>query len=149
MNYELRKSDSLAYATGSFKQNLGEINLRWNEHIVKLGDLGPQIIGGINESIKGSKNEEIAIVVKSSLSEFLQILTRMDETNAEMVDLMIDMEGLDFPEEKWNELFFINTDEWKEELTAQKNFLDKIGRRLPKELIKEYRAFKERLEKYK
>ena len=97
MNYELRKSDSLAYATGSFKQNLGEINLRWNEHIVKLGDLGPQIIGGINESIEVSKNEEIATVVKSSLSEFLQILTKMDKTNADMVDLMIDMEGLDFP----------------------------------------------------
>ena len=97
MNYELRKSDSLAHATGSFKQNLGEINLRWNEHIVKLGNLGPQIIGGINESINVSKSEKTATVVKSSLSEFLQILTTMDKTNADMVDLMIDMEGLDFP----------------------------------------------------
>ncbi len=61
----------------------------------------------------------------------------------------MDMEGLDFPEEKWNELFFINTGEWKEELRAQKEFLDKFGRRLPKELIEECRAFKKRLEKYK
>ncbi|MEE9499995.1 MAG: phosphoenolpyruvate carboxykinase (GTP) [Candidatus Omnitrophota bacterium] len=60
----------------------------------------------------------------------------------------MDMEGLDFPEEKWNELFFINTGEWKEELTAQKKFLDKFGR-LPKELIEEYKAFKKRLEEYK
>ena len=97
MNYELRKSDSLAHATGSFKQNLEETNLRWNEHIVKLGDLGPQIIGGINDSIKVRKTEEIATVVKSSLSEFLQVLNNMDKTNADMVDLMIDIEGLDFP----------------------------------------------------
>jgi hypothetical protein len=97
MNYELRKSDSLAQATGSFKQNLEEINLRWNEHIVKLGDLGPQIIEGINESIEVSKNEEIVVVVKSSLSEFVQVLNGMDKTNADIVDLMIEMEGLDFP----------------------------------------------------
>jgi hypothetical protein len=97
MNYELRKSDSLAYATGSFKQNLEEVNLRWNEHIVKLGNLGPQIIGGINESIEISKNEEVAARVTSSLSEFSQVLNSMDKTNADMVDLMIEMEGLDFP----------------------------------------------------
>ncbi len=97
MNYELRKSDSLAHATGSFKQNLKEVNLRWNEHIVKLGNLGPQIIGGINESIKRSKNEKVATIVTSSLSEFSQVLNSMDKTNAEMVDLMIDIEGLDFP----------------------------------------------------
>ncbi len=61
----------------------------------------------------------------------------------------IDMEGLDFPEEKWNELFSIDKNEWKKELKAQKEFLDKFGRRLPKELIEEYRVFKKRLEKYK
>ncbi len=97
MNYELRKSDSLAHATGSFKENLKEVNLRWNEHIVKLGNLGPQIIGGINESIKVSKNEEVATRVTSSLSEFSQVLNSMDKINADIVDLMIDMEGLDFP----------------------------------------------------
>lgn len=97
MNYELRKSDTLAHATGSFKQSLEEIHLRWNEHIVKLGDLGPQIVRGVNESIEVSKSEEIATLVKSSLSEFSQILDRMDKTNADMVDLMIEIEGLDFP----------------------------------------------------
>ena len=97
MNYELRKSDSLAHATGSFKQNLKEINSRWNEHIVKLGDLGPQIIGGINESINTKSNEENRNIVKSSLTEFGKVLIDMETTNANMVDLMIEMEGLDFP----------------------------------------------------
>jgi len=97
MNYELRKSDSLAHATGFLKRNLKEVNLRWNEHIVKLGSLGPLIIEGINESIEIGKNEEVATRVTSSLSEFSQVLNNMDKTNADMVDLMIDMEGLDFP----------------------------------------------------
>ncbi|UCD55235.1 MAG: phosphoenolpyruvate carboxykinase (GTP) [Candidatus Omnitrophota bacterium] len=61
----------------------------------------------------------------------------------------IDMDGLDFSKEKWDELFFINTDEWKKELKEQKKFLDKFGKRLPKELVEEHRAFKKRLEKYK
>jgi phosphoenolpyruvate carboxykinase (GTP) len=57
----------------------------------------------------------------------------------------IDMEGLDFPGERWDELFFINTDEWKKELLAQKEFLNKFGKELPKELKEEYNAFKKRL----
>ncbi|MBY9001009.1 MAG: hypothetical protein KGD64_08855 [Candidatus Heimdallarchaeota archaeon] len=97
MNYELRKSDSLAAATGSFKQNLEEVNLRWNKHIVKLGDLGPQIIGGINESISKKNSDENKNIVKSSLAEFGKALGDMEKTNADMVDLMIEMEGLDFP----------------------------------------------------
>ena len=79
------------------QRNLEEVNFRWNEHIVKLGNLGPQIIGGINESMKIGKNEEVAAIVTASLSEFSQVLNSMDKTNADMVDLMIDMEGLDFP----------------------------------------------------
>ena len=61
----------------------------------------------------------------------------------------IDMAGLDFPREKWNELFFVNRAEWGEELQAQKKFLDKFGKRLPGELLKEYRAFGRRLETHK
>ncbi len=57
----------------------------------------------------------------------------------------IDMAGLDFPKEKWNELFRIDKGEWKKELESQKEFLDKFGRRLPEEVLKEYRAFKKRL----
>lgn len=59
----------------------------------------------------------------------------------------IDMDGLDFPKEKWNELFLMDKNEWKGELSAQKGFLDKFGKRLPEELIKEYNAFEKRLSK--
>lgn len=58
-----------------------------------------------------------------------------------------DMSGLDFPEKKWNELFSITKDDWKEELQAQKEFLDKFGKKLPKELKEEQSAFRKRLER--
>jgi phosphoenolpyruvate carboxykinase (GTP) len=61
----------------------------------------------------------------------------------------IDMSGLDFPKEKWDELFSINKNEWEEELRSQKEFLDKFGETLPKELTEEYNAFKKRLEEYR
>lgn len=57
----------------------------------------------------------------------------------------IDMAGLDFPEEKWNELFSVKREGWGEELQAQKKFLDKFGKGLPGELLEEYRAFGRRL----
>ena len=61
----------------------------------------------------------------------------------------VDMDGLDFSRKKWDGLFSINTMEWKEELSAQKKFLDKFGRDLPKEIIEEYKALKKRLKRGK
>ncbi|MCK4463061.1 MAG: phosphoenolpyruvate carboxykinase (GTP), partial [Candidatus Omnitrophica bacterium] len=61
----------------------------------------------------------------------------------------IDMTGLDFPIEKWDKLFHIDKGEWKKELESQKEFLDKFGKKLPKELLKEYTALKGRLSRYK
>ncbi|MGB2705661.1 MAG: phosphoenolpyruvate carboxykinase (GTP) [Candidatus Omnitrophota bacterium] len=61
----------------------------------------------------------------------------------------MEMDGLDFSKEKWNELFSINTDDWKEELKGQETFLNKFGKKLPKELVKEQGALKKRLERFK
>ncbi len=57
----------------------------------------------------------------------------------------LDMEGLDFPREKWDKLFYLNKKEWKKELVLQKEFLGKFGKGLPKEITEEYNAFKKRL----
>ena len=55
------------------------------------------------------------------------------------------MSGFNFPKEKWKELFFIDKNAWVEELEAQRLFLDKFGKKLPKELIEEKKAFEKRL----
>lgn len=57
----------------------------------------------------------------------------------------VDMEGLDFPPEKWNKLFYIDKKEWKNELVGQKKFLDIFGKKLPDEISEEFKAFKKRL----
>ena len=61
----------------------------------------------------------------------------------------IGMTGLDFSRNKWDELFSINKGEWEQELEAQKNFLAKFKKKLPKELNEEYKAFEKRLKRYK
>ena len=57
----------------------------------------------------------------------------------------VDMEGLDFPRDKWEKLFYVDKKAWKEELKDQKKFLNRFGKRLPKEITKEYNAFAKRL----
>jgi len=57
----------------------------------------------------------------------------------------VDMDGLDFPKDKWAELFYIDKDEWKNELKERKAFFDIFGNKLPEELLEEHKAFKERL----
>jgi phosphoenolpyruvate carboxykinase (GTP) len=61
----------------------------------------------------------------------------------------VDMDGLDFPREKWDGLFSVDKADWEEESGAQKVFLDKLGAKLPAELIAEYEAFQKRLREYK
>lgn len=60
----------------------------------------------------------------------------------------IDMKGLDFPRDKWDALFHIDKNEWAEELDRQKEFFDRFGDRLPKELIEERELLKKRLAAY-
>ena len=57
----------------------------------------------------------------------------------------INMEGLNFPKSKWDELFRIDKNDWKKELEDQKVFLSKFGKNIPKEIEYEYEALKKRL----
>lgn len=57
----------------------------------------------------------------------------------------VDMEGLDLARDKWKKLFSIDKKAWHQELKEQKEFLDKFGSDLPREIIAEYKALKKRL----
>ena len=57
----------------------------------------------------------------------------------------IDMSELDFPETKWDKLFAIKKGEWLKEIKGQREFLKKLGKRLPKELLRENSALKKRI----
>ncbi|HOX53996.1 MAG: phosphoenolpyruvate carboxykinase (GTP) [Candidatus Omnitrophica bacterium] len=59
----------------------------------------------------------------------------------------IDMTGLELPASSVEKLFFVNKDNWIKELQSQKEFLKIFGKDLPQELLSEWQALKNRLEK--
>ena len=74
-----------------------------------------------------------------------EIVDEVDILNSIFEELDIDTTGLDFSKEAWNTLFYIDKAEWTEELKEQKKFLDMLGKRLPEEILKEYKALEKRL----
>ena len=76
------------------------------------------------------------------------VLLGLEEVT-EAVYAFIDITGLDLTESKWNKLFSINKSEWLEEAKEQRKFLDRFGKKLPKELTAEHSAFLKRLKKHK
>ncbi|MDO9579768.1 MAG: phosphoenolpyruvate carboxykinase (GTP) [Bacteroidales bacterium] len=58
---------------------------------------------------------------------------------------VLDMEGLDLSDRVMEKLLSISVEDWKEELKGIKEFFDRFGDRLPKEMWDEYRALTRRL----
>ena len=52
---------------------------------------------------------------------------------------------MDFPETKWDKLFAIKKGEWLKEIKGQREFLKKLGKRLPRQLLRENSALKKRI----
>ncbi len=59
----------------------------------------------------------------------------------------LDMDGLDLPAEVIDKLLSVSVDDWTEELKGIKEFFNKFGNRLPKEMWYEYQALNRRLGK--
>ena len=57
----------------------------------------------------------------------------------------LDLSGLDIPEEKMEEMFKIDHEEWQPELGDVERFLARFGARLPSEMWQEYKALERRL----
>ncbi len=58
----------------------------------------------------------------------------------------LDLEGLDLPLESIQSLLKVDKEVWKEELETQFTFFEKFGDRLPKEIMDEHSALKQRLQ---
>ena len=98
MNTYHRKTDSLAYATGSFKTILEDVNHRWNDNTTKIIELGKQVNIDVSNALvsdNGPSTKKDTIL--SSLSSLGKLFSEMEIINKERIDLMIEMEGLDFP----------------------------------------------------
>ncbi|HRE41720.1 MAG TPA: phosphoenolpyruvate carboxykinase (GTP) [Ignavibacteria bacterium] len=57
----------------------------------------------------------------------------------------IDTKGLDIKKEDLEKVLEVNNEEWKKEIPAQKEFFDKFGDKLPKEMTDELKSFEGRL----
>lgn len=57
----------------------------------------------------------------------------------------LNLSGLDLSAKCTNDLHAVHTEDWREELASQTEFFKKIGQKLPKEILDEYAALKERL----
>ena len=98
MSEKYRRTDSLAYATGSFKNNLEDIIQRWSDIVIGIVDVSPKLIEDIKNILKNrtdvsSKKTEIM----SDLTNLGKLLADLEKVNEENYGLMIEMGGLDFP----------------------------------------------------
>ena len=98
MHKNVRKSDSLAHETGTLRENLDEMNTLWNTDVSEILEIMPQVIVLIKEIISskgktGEKKEQ----VMSKLSKLGELYNNMERIDALMYDLLIEIDGLDFP----------------------------------------------------
>jgi hypothetical protein len=128
MNEKYRRTDSLAYATGSFKNNLEDVIQRWTDIVLSIVDLCPKVMEDIKNIIKNrtdvsSKKTEIM----SDLTSIGKLLGELEATNAENYDLMIEMDGLDFPLKGPKKMMTICKDE-EEDIGSLQNILQNLSK---------------------
>ncbi|MCE7743252.1 MAG: hypothetical protein GOP50_12450 [Candidatus Heimdallarchaeota archaeon] len=112
MHKNVRKSDSLAHATGSFMESLEEMNSLWNTDISEILEISPSVIGLIKKIISskdktGVKKKEIM----GELTKLGELFNNMERIDALMYDLLIEIDGLDFPLKTTRKLMKLNKEE--------------------------------------
>lgn len=132
--------------------NMGDYFGHWVDMGKKLGDKAPKIFH-INWFRTDEKGKflwpgfgENARVLKW-IYERLNGKTDAKETAIGYVPTAeaIDTKGLDMKKDDLEKVLEVNNNEWKNEIPAQKEFFDKFGDKLPKEMTDELNAFEKRL----
>ena len=116
MHKNIRKSDSLAHATVTFMESLKEMETLWNNDISDILKISPDVIALIKEIIsskgKSGFNKE---KIMNMLTKLGELFNNMERINALMNDLLIEVDGLDFPLKTPRVLMKLNNEE--EDLT--------------------------------
>jgi len=128
MNIYQRKTDSLAYATGSFKTILEDVNLRWGDKTNKIIELGKQVNIDVSKALD-SKKDSLSQKddILSKLSSLGKLFSLMEIINKERMDLMIEMEGLDFPLKTLRKILILCKEE-KQAMEMLENFASNLGK---------------------
>ena len=98
MHKEQRKSDSLAHAIGSFMESLDEMDSLWNTDISEILEISPNVISLIKRVIT-SKGRTISDKenIMEELTKLGELFNNMERIDGLMYDLLIEIDGLDFP----------------------------------------------------
>ena len=98
MNFAVRKTDSLAHATGSFIGNLKEIRKKWTDESQQIVDDVKKILRSFKQSNENQEEfAEIKEEVLLTLQNLGKTLNNMEEIIAGTYTLMVEIDGLDFP----------------------------------------------------
>ena len=98
MNFAVRKTDSLAHATGSCIGNLKEIRKKGTDESQQIVDDVKKILRSFKQSNENQEEfAEIKEEVLLTLQNLGKTLNSMEETIAGTYTLMVEIDGLDFP----------------------------------------------------
>jgi phosphoenolpyruvate carboxykinase (GTP) len=132
--------------------NMGDYFGHWLEMGRKLGDKAPKIF-----NINWFRTDEKGNFLWPGFGDNARVLKWIYERINGKADAKktaigyvptsdsLDLKGLNIKKENVEKVLEVKNDEWKKEVPAQKEFFDKFGNRLPKEMTEELNAFEKRL----
>lgn len=132
--------------------NMGDYFQHWLDMGKKLGDKAPKIF-----HINWFRTDENGKFLWPGFGDNARVLKwiheRMEGKTAAKETAIgnvpasdaLDTKGLDITKEQIEKVLDVNNDNWKNELPGMKEFFDKFGDTLPKEMWDEYKALEQRL----
>jgi phosphoenolpyruvate carboxykinase (GTP) len=132
--------------------NMGDYFGHWLDMGKKLGDKAPKIF-----NINWFRTDEKGNFLWPGFGDNARVLKWIYERINGKADAKktaigyvptsdsLDLKGLNIKKEDVEKVLEVKNDDWKKEVPAQKEFFDKFGNRLPKEMTEELKAFEKRL----
>ncbi|HEX2787724.1 MAG TPA: phosphoenolpyruvate carboxykinase (GTP) [Ignavibacteria bacterium] len=132
--------------------NMGDYFEHWLDMGKKLGDKAPKIF-----NINWFRTDEKGNFLWPGFGNNARVLKWIYERINGKADAKktaigyvptsdsLDLKGLNIKKEDVEKVLEVKNDDWKKELPSQKEFFDKFGNRLPKEMTEELNEFEKRL----
>ncbi len=97
MKSKIRKTDSLAHATGSFLNSLELFQKRWEETVEKLLKHGKYINDNVKSIKSSSQKVNLDNGILKSFTELGEIFNELEKIYADQYILMTEIDGLEIP----------------------------------------------------
>lgn len=112
MNLNVRRTDSLAYDTGTFKNIVESIRERWSTYSDSFISTGQFIIDESRKMCQTAKADPKKLQeVVDSLAKFGEYLNELEKFHAERYDFLTELEGLEFPLKQTKKLIKLHKQE--------------------------------------